>query len=134
MAKTPPPKRPGQGKAGQGLGGGGAFNDMLQQVQQMQAGMAAAQDALADETVEASVGGGMVKAVVTGTGELKSISIAPEVVDPDDVEMLEDLVLAAVTEGLRMAQDLAAQKMGGLTAGIDLGALGGPGGLGGLLG
>src|SRR6476660_5502063 len=108
MAKTPPPKRPGQGK-----GGGGGFNDMLQQVQQMQAGMAAAQDALADETVEASVGGGMVKAVVTGTGELKSISIAPEVVDPDDVEMLEDLVLAAVTEGLRMAQDLAAQKMGG---------------------
>ena len=58
MAKTPPPKRPGQGKAGQGKGGGGGFNDMLQQVQQMQADMAAAQDALADETVEASSGVG----------------------------------------------------------------------------
>jgi len=98
---------------------------MMQQMQQMQADMAAAQDALGDETVEASVGGGMVKAVVTGTGELKSVKIAPEVVDPDDVEMLEDLVLAAVTEALRTAQDLAAQKMGGLTAGIDLGSLGG---------
>ena len=117
MAKTPPPRRPGQ------KGGGGA--NLMQQVQQMQAQMVAAQDALADETVEASVGGGMVKAVVTGSGELKSISISPDVVDPDDVEMLEDLVLAAVTEGLRMAQELAQQRMGGLTAGIDLGGLGG---------
>jgi len=117
MAKTPPPRRPGP------KGGGGV--NLMQQVQQMQADMAAAQDALAEETVEASVGGGMVKVVVTGAGELKSVSISPEVVDPDDVEMLEDLVLAAVTEGLRMAQELAAQKMGGLTAGLDLGALGG---------
>jgi nucleoid-associated protein EbfC len=122
MAKTPPPKRPGSKGAG---GGGAGLNQMMQQMQQMQADMAAAQDALGDETVEASVGGGMVKAVVTGTGDLKSISIAPEVVDPDDVEMLEDLVLAAVTEALRMAQELATQKMGGLTAGIDLGSLGG---------
>jgi nucleoid-associated protein EbfC len=122
MAKTPPPKRPGSKGGG---GGGAGLNQMMQQMQQMQADMAAAQDALGDETVEASVGGGMVKAVVTGTGELKSVKIAPEVVDPDDVEMLEDLVLAAVTEALRMAQDLAAQKMGGLTAGIDLGSLGG---------
>jgi nucleoid-associated protein EbfC len=117
MAKTPPPRRQGP------KGGGGA--NLMQQVQQMQAQMVAAQDALADETVEASVGGGMVKAVVTGSGELKSISISPDVVDPDDVEMLEDLVLAAVTEGLRMAQELAQQRMGGLTSGIDLGALGG---------
>jgi nucleoid-associated protein EbfC len=120
MAKTPPPKRPGQSK-----GGGGGLNQMMQQMQQMQADMAAAQDALADESVEASVGGGMVKAVVTGTGEVKSVSINPDVVDPDDVEMLEDLVLAAVNEGLRMAQELAASKMGGVTSGIDLGALGG---------
>jgi DNA-binding YbaB/EbfC family protein len=123
MAKTPPPKRPGS--KGGGGGGGGGLNQMMQQMQQMQADMAVAQETLADETVEASVGGGMVKAVVTGTGELKSVSIAAEVVDPDDVEMLEDLVLAAVNEGLRMAQELAAQKMGGLTAGIDLGSLGG---------
>ena len=122
MAKTPPPKRPG----GKGGGGGGAgLNQMMQQMQQMQAEMAATQEALGDETVEASVGGGMVKAVVTGTGELKSVSISPDVVDPEDVEMLEDLVLAAVNEGLRMAQELAASKMGGVTSGIDLGALGG---------
>ena len=121
MAKTPPPRRPG---------GGGDMNSMMKQMQKMQADMAAAQDALALETVEASVGGGMVKAVVTGTGELQSITISPDVVDPDDVEMLQDLVVAAVTEGLRMAQELAASKMGGLTAGLDLGGLG----LGGLLG
>jgi hypothetical protein len=110
---------------------------MMKQVQKMQADMAAAQDALAEETVEGSAGGGMVKVVVTGAGEVQSVRIAPEVVDPDDVEMLEDLVLAAVGDGLRRAQDLAAERMGGLTAGLDLGGpggLGGSGGLGGLLG
>ena len=101
------------------------LNQMMKQVQKMQADMAAAQDALADETVEGSAGGGMVKVVVTGAGEVQSVRIAPEVVDPDDVEMLEDLVLAAVGDGLRRAQDLAAEKMGGLTGGIDLGGLGG---------
>jgi DNA-binding YbaB/EbfC family protein len=101
------------------------LNQMMRQVQKMQADMAAAQEALAAETVEASAGGGMVKAVVTGTGELQSVSIAPEVVDPDDVEMLEDLVVAAVVEATRMAQEKAAERMGGLTAGLDLGGLGG---------
>jgi DNA-binding YbaB/EbfC family protein len=91
----------------------------------MQADMAAAQEALAAELVEASVGGGMVKATVTGTGELQSVSISPDVVDPDDVEMLEDLVVAAVVEATRMAQELAQERMGGLTAGLDLGGLGG---------
>jgi len=104
------------------------MNQMMKQMQKMQADMAAAQDALAEATVEGSAGGGMVKVVVTGTGDVQSVSIAPEVVDPDDVEMLEDLVLAAVGDGLRRAQDLAAEKMGGVTGG-----LGGPGGgLGGL--
>ncbi|MFA5883907.1 MAG: YbaB/EbfC family nucleoid-associated protein [Acidimicrobiia bacterium] len=98
---------------------------MMRQVQKMQADMAAAQEALASESVEASVGGGMVKAVVTGTGELQSMSISPDVVDPDDVEMLEDLVVAAVVEAMRMAQERAAERMGGLTAGLDLGGLGG---------
>jgi len=101
------------------------LNQMMRQVQKMQADMAAAQEALATELVEASVGGGTVKAVATGTGQLQSVSISPDVVDPDDVEMLEDLVVAAVTEALRMAQDLAQQRMGGLTAGLDVGGLGG---------
>ena len=101
------------------------MNQMMRQVQKMQAEMAAAQEALANETVEASVGGGMVKATVSGTGELQSVSISPDVVDPDDVEMLEDLVLAAVVEAMRMAQEKAAERMGGLTAGLDLGGLGG---------
>jgi DNA-binding YbaB/EbfC family protein len=98
------------------------LNQMMQQVQKMQADMAAAQDALAAETVEGSAGGGKVKAVVTGTGELQSISIAPDVVDPDDVEMLEDLVVAAVSEGLRMAQEKQRERMGGAVG--DLGGLG----------
>ena len=79
---------------------------MMKQMQKMQADMAAAQDALAEATVEGSAGGGMVKVVVTGTGDVQSVHIAPEVVDPDDVEMLEDLVLAAVGDGLRRAQEL----------------------------
>jgi DNA-binding YbaB/EbfC family protein len=101
------------------------LNQMMRQVQKMQADMVAAQEALGEETVEASVGGGMVTAVVSGTGDLKKISISPDVVDPDDVEMLEDLVVAAVVEATRMAQELAQERMGGLTAGLDVGGLGG---------
>jgi len=101
------------------------LNQMMAQVQRMQADMVAAQEALGEETVEASVGGGMVTAVVSGTGDLKKISISPDVVDPDDVEMLEDLVVAAVVEATRMAQELAQERMGGLTAGLDVGGLGG---------
>jgi len=101
------------------------LNQMMAQVQRMQADMVAAQEALADETVEASVGGGMVTAFVSGTGDLPKISISPDVVDPDDVEMLEDLVVAAVVEATRMAQELAQERMGGLTAGLDMGGLGG---------
>ena len=101
------------------------LNQMMRQMQKMQAEMAAAQEALAAETVEATAGGGTVTAVVTGSGELQSISIAAEVVDPDDVEMLEDLVVAAVGEGLRKAQELQAARMGNVTGGLDLGGLGG---------
>lgn len=104
---------------------GGGMNQMMRQMQKMQEDMATAQAALESETVEASVGGGMVTAVVTGSGQLQRISIAPDVVDPDDVEMLEDLVVAAVTEALRAAQELQTQKMGAVTGGLDLGALGG---------
>jgi DNA-binding YbaB/EbfC family protein len=89
-----------------GGGGGQGLNQMMKQMQKMQADMAAAQDALAAATVEGSAGGGMVKVVVTGSGEVQSVHIAPEVVDPDDVEMLEDLVLAAVNEAHRRADDM----------------------------
>ena len=101
------------------------LNQMMAQVQKMQADMVAAQEALAEETVEASAGGGMVTAIVSGTGDLKKISISPDVVDPDDVEMLEDLVVAAVVEATRLAQELAQERMGGLTGGLDIGGLGG---------
>ena len=99
-------------------------NNMMKQVQKMQADMLAAQEALAAETVEGSAGGGMVKAVMTGGGELQSVSIAAEVVDPDDVEMLEDLVVAAVSEAMRRSQELQADRMGGVTGGLDLSAFG----------
>ena len=106
-------------------GGGGQMNQLMKQAQKMQAEMAAAQDALAEATVEGSAGGGMVKVVVTGAGEVQSVRISPDVVDPDDVEMLEDLVMAAVSDGLRRANELAAERMGGVTGGLDLGGLGG---------
>jgi nucleoid-associated protein EbfC len=101
------------------------MKQMMKQVQQMQADMAAAQDALNEQTVEGSAGGGMVKVVVSGAGEVQSVSINPDVVDPGDVEMLEDLVLAAVGDGLRRAQALQAESLGGVTGGLDLGSLGG---------
>jgi DNA-binding YbaB/EbfC family protein len=101
------------------------INRMMRQMQKMQEDMAAAQDALGTEVVEGSAGGGAVKAEVTGSGELRAVHIAPEVVDPDDVEMLEDLVVAAVSDGLRKAQELQGERLGGVTGGLDLGGLGG---------
>ncbi len=101
------------------------LNQMMRQMQKMQADMAAAQEALANETVEGSAGGGAVKAEVTGTGELHAVHISVDVVDPDDVEMLEDLVVAAVSDGLRKAQALQGERLGGVTGGLDLGGLGG---------
>ena len=106
------------------------------QIQKMQADMQAAQEALANEVIEATVGGGVVKATVNGEGALLSISIDPSVVDPDDVETLEDLVVAAVHEATRQAKVLQAEKLGAVTpdlGSLDLGALG-LGDLGGLLG
>jgi len=100
------------------------LNQMMRQMQKMQADMAATQAALGDETVEGSAGGGVVRSVVTGTGELRSVSIAAAVVDPEDVEMLEDLIVAAVNEGLRQSQALQSERMGAVTGGMDLGPLG----------
>jgi nucleoid-associated protein EbfC len=103
------------------------MQQMLKQVQKMQAEMARAQEELAAAEVQASAGGGMVSVRVTGGLVVKEIRIDPAAIDPDDPELLADMVLAAVNEGLRAAQELAAQKMGGATAGLDLGALSGLG-------
>jgi DNA-binding YbaB/EbfC family protein len=101
------------------------LNRMMRQMQKMQEDMAAAQEALGSEVVEGSAGGGAVKAEVTGTGEIRAVHISPDVVDPEDVEMLEDLVVAAVSDGLRRAQELQGERLGGVTGGLDLGGLGG---------
>jgi DNA-binding YbaB/EbfC family protein len=93
---------------------------MLKQLQQMQQKMAEAQEKLASETVEASAGGRMVTAVVSGTLELKELRINPDAVDPEDVEMLQDMVTAAVNEAMRGAQDLANRLMGQATAGMQM--------------
>jgi len=106
------------------------MNAMMRQVQQMQAEMLKAQEQLKLETVEASAGGGMVTVTMTGELELKDIKIDPGAVDPEDVELLQDMVQAAVNEAVRAAQELAATKMGAATGG--LGGQGGLGGLGGL--
>ena len=103
------------------------MNQLLQQVGEMQQQMQAAQADLAKETVEASAGGGMVTVTASGAGEIKSISIDPKAVDPEDTDLLGDMVLAAVNEALRMVQELAERRLGGATAGLDLGALGGLG-------
>jgi DNA-binding YbaB/EbfC family protein len=106
------------------------LNQILKQAQQMQAEMAKAQEELKDEIVEASAGGGTVKVTMTGDLQLREIKIAPEAIDPDDPELLQDMVTAAVNEALRSAQELAASKLGGITGGLG----GGMPGLGGLPG
>ena len=101
------------------------LNQMMKQVQQMQAEMMKAQEALKSEVVEASAGGGMVTVKITGDLQLREVRIDPDAVDPDDVELLQDMILAATNEAIRSAQELAANRMGGLTGG--LGDLGLPG-------
>src|ERR1700759_2485442 len=111
-------------------GGPGGFdvNALMKQAQQMQSQMLEAQEKLKDETVEASAGGGMVKVTMGGDMTLRAIVIDPEAIDPEEAELLQDMVQAAVNEGLRAAQELAGEKMGGITGGL------GGGGLGGMLG
>ena len=103
------------------------MQQMLKQVQKMQQDMLAAQEQLKNEEVEASAGGGMVTVKVSGDLVVKSVTISPDAIDPDDPEMLQDMVVAALNEALRSAQELAAQRMSGLTGGMDLGSLGLPG-------
>jgi hypothetical protein len=92
----------------------------MKQAQQMQAKMAVAQARLQEETAEASTGGGMVTVVANGKGELLSVKIKKDVVDPDDVEMLEDLVLAAANEALRQTRDRVSEEMSKLTGGMNV--------------
>ena len=101
------------------------MQQMLKQVQKMQEEMLAAQESLKDEVVETSAGGGMITVQVTGDLVVKSITIDPQALDAEDVELLQDMVLAAVNEGLRAAQELASAKLGGIAGG--LGGLGLPG-------
>jgi nucleoid-associated protein EbfC len=101
------------------------MQQLLKQAQKMQQDMLEAQESLKDEVVEASAGGGMVTVQATGDLHIKSITIQPAAVDPDDVELLQDMILAAVNEALRSAQELASSKLGGIAGG--LGGLGLPG-------
>jgi nucleoid-associated protein EbfC len=101
---------------------------MLAEAQAMLAAQQEAQEALKSEKVEASAGGGMVKVTITGDLRLESLTIDPDAVDPEDVEMLQDMVLAAVNEAIRSSQELAESRLGGAMGGLD--ALGGLGGLG----
>ena len=93
---------------------------MLKQAQQLQKNMLKMQEELESMTVEATAGGGVVKAVVSGKMKLESLTIDPEAVSPDDVEMLEDLVLAAVNEGIDKAQEMASSRMNSLTGGMNI--------------
>jgi DNA-binding YbaB/EbfC family protein len=101
------------------------MNQMMAQVQKMQRDMEAAQAALAEETVDGTAGGGMVTATMTGQGDIVAVSINPAVVDPDDVETLEDLVVAAVSNAIKAGQDLQAQRLGAVTGGMNIPGLGG---------
>jgi DNA-binding YbaB/EbfC family protein len=104
-------------------GGGMNMQNMMKQAQQMQAKMQEMQEELEQKEVEASAGGGVVKVVATGKKEIRSIAISPEAVDPDDVEMLEDLVIAAVNEALGKADEMVNAEMGKITGGMNLGGL-----------
>lgn len=99
---------------------GGNMNKMMKQVQKMQQEMLKMQEELANRTVECTAGGGVVKVVASGKNELVSIEIKPEAVDPEDVEMLQDLVLTAVNEALKKAQEMINEEMSRLTGGLKI--------------
>ena len=111
------------GRGMPGMGGGMNMN-MLKQAQKMQQDMLKMQQELQEKEYEAKAGGGVVAAVVNGKHEVKSLVIDPEAVDPDDVEMLQDLVVSAVNEALRQAGEAMDKTMSGVTGGLNLGAFG----------
>ena len=94
--------------------------NIMRQAQELQAKMAKVQQELAEATIEASSGGGAVKVIVNGQQQVLSVKISPEAIEPDDVEMLEDLVMTAVNEALNKAQEMAAKRMGKLTGGLNI--------------
>lgn len=100
--------------------GGGNMNNMMKQVQKMQQDMARLQSELEEKEVEATAGGGAVKVVATGKKNIVSINISPEVVDEDDIEMLEDLVMAAVNEALVKADEMVNSEMSKITGGMNI--------------
>jgi DNA-binding YbaB/EbfC family protein len=103
----------------------GGRPDMRQQIMRLQEQMLQTQQALGEQTVTATAGGGVIQVVMTGQQRVQSITIDPEVVDPEDVEMLQDLIVAAVNEAFERSQAMAADQMGALTGGLNLGSLGG---------
>ncbi len=96
------------------------MGNMMKQAQKLQAKMIKLQEEVAEQTIEGSAGGGMVKAVANGRQQVISIEIEKEVVDPEDIEMLQDLVLAAVNDALQKSQEMVAEKMGKLTGGMNI--------------
>ncbi|PLS14635.1 YbaB/EbfC family nucleoid-associated protein [Bacillus sp. M6-12] len=105
-------------------GGMGNMQNMMKQMQKMQKKMAEAQEELGEKKIEGTAGGGMVTVVVSGHKEILEVNIKPDVVDPDDIEMLQDLVLAATNDALKKADELTNQTMGQFTKGMNL-----PGGM-----
>ena len=101
-------------------GGGGHMGAMMKQAQKMQAELARAQEEIKDMTVEATAGGGMVKVVANGDMTVDSIVIDPEAVDPEDVEMLQDMVAAAVNEALRGVSEISSQRLNAATGGLNI--------------
>ncbi len=106
-----------------GMGNMGNMQQMMKQAQKMQADMKKMQEGLELREVEATAGGGVVKVIATGAKKIKSIEISKEAVDPDDVEMLQDLVLAAVNEAIRLAEEMVSGEMNKITGGLDLGGI-----------
>lgn len=106
-----------KGYGGGGFPGGMNMNNLMKQAQKMQKQMEQMQEELENKEFQVTSGGGAVKIVITGKKEIKSITISPDVVDPDDVEMLQDLIMTAVNESIRQAEEAANSQMGKLTGG-----------------
>lgn len=103
-----------------GMGGMGNMNNMIKQAQKMQAEMLKAQESLSEQIIEASVGGGAVNVKINGKKELIELKLSPDAVDPDDIEMLEDMILSAVNEALRKADEAAAGSLKNITGGMNI--------------
>ena len=110
----------GKGGFPRGVGGGGNMNQMLKQAQKMQEQMMKMQEELETKTYEATSGGGAVKVIIDGKREVQEIILSPDAVDPDDVEMLQDMIVAAVNEALRKVDEESSQQLGSITGGINI--------------